>query len=281
MAIISKKRIDRFREYLSEAEKAEATVEQYVRDVRCFAAWLGERSLNKTAILAYKRRLSETRSPAGVNTALASLNAFLAFIGRRELRVKALKIQANPFASAEKELTKEEYGRLLAAAKKKQSKRLYHVMQTICATGIRISELKFITAEAVKDGRATIDCKGKVRTVFLPRELCRTLDGYLTNCGRTAGPVFVTSSGRPLDRSNVWTAMKRLCKEARVSPKKVFPHNLRHLFARTFYAIQKDIVRLADVLGHTSINTTRIYTRESGFAHRRQLERIGTVLLRL
>jgi len=177
--------------------------------------------------------------------------------------------------AAIRKLTKAEYERLLTAAKSKHNERLYLLMQTICSTGIRVSELRFITVEAVDRGIAEINCKGKRRQVFLPKELRKMLSQYLRSQKRKSGAVFVTKNGNPLDRSNIWSDMKKLCKSAGVSEKKVFPHNLRHLFARTFYSLQKDVVRLADILGHSSINTTRIYTMETGAVHRRQIERLG------
>ena len=193
-------------------------------------------------------------------------------MGRSDCRVKTLKRQRRLFRAAEKELSKKEYERLLQAAKKKP--RLYLLMQTICATGIRVSEHRFITVEAAKRGSAEVKLKGKLRTVFLPSQLCRMLLKYAKQCGIKSGSIFITSTGKPLDRSRIWAEMKKLCEAAGVSREKVFPHNLRHLFARTYYAMEKDIVRLADLLGHSSVNTTRIYTMESGSTHRRQIEKM-------
>ena len=190
-----------------------------------------------------------------------------------------LKIQKQIFAERSKELTKGEYERLLDAAKQKKNERLYYLMQTICSSGIRVSELSSITVEAVKEHRANINCKGKMRVVILPKDLCRMLIGFAKEQKITSGPVFVTKRGKPIDRSTIWKMMKALCESAGVSKDKVFPHNLRHLFARTYYSIQKDIVRLADILGHSSINTTRIYTMETCEVHRKQIQRLG--LLRL
>ena len=275
MNFINEERIQAFRKHLIEEEKATATVEKYVHDVTVFAEWLGSRDLEKTVVLAYKADLCEHHAPASVNVALSSLNRFFDFCGRHDLRVKNLKIQRQMFASSDKELTKAEYERLLTAAKSKQNERLYLLMQTICSTGIRVSELRFITVEAVDRGIAEINCKGKRRQVFLPKELRKMLSQYLRSQKRKSGSVFVTKNGNPLDRSNIWSDMKKLCKSAGVSEKKVFPHNLRHLFARTFYNLQKDVVRLADILGHSSINTTRIYTMETGAVHLRQIERLG------
>ena len=208
---------------------------------------------------------------------LASLDGLLAFFGWHDLKVKPLKIQRQIFCSAHKELTRADYLRLVAAAKQKGNQRLSLLLQIICATGIRVSELRHITAEAVQCGCAQVDCKGKRRTVFLPEKLRRVLKSYLKTQKRTAGPVFVTKTGKSIDRSNIWRNMKALCKSAGAEPGKVFPHNLRHLFARTYYAQEKDLSRLADILGHSNVATTRIYTMESGGVHAKQLRRMGLV----
>ncbi len=270
--------IESYRDYLISEEKSEATMDKYLRDVREFAEWLGDREFDKTAVLTYKTELTERYAPASVNTILSSFNSFFAFNEWYELKVKTLKIQRQIFASDEKELTKAEYEKLLKAAKSKKNERLYLLMQTICATGIRVSELRHITVEAVCRGRAEINCKGKRRTVFIPSRLCQILKGYIREQKIKSGSVFISKNGNPLNRSNIWTDMKKLCKSAGVSEKKVFPHNLRHLFARTYYSLQKDIVRLADILGHTSVNTTRIYTMESGEVHRKQIQKLGLLL---
>ena len=275
MKMISNETIEAYRKYLISEEKAPATIEKYIRDIRAFARWLGVKEWDKEAVLQYKSFLCGRASPASVNSVISSLNSFFAYGGRPELRVRALKVQRQVFSKEERELSKAEYERLLKAAKQKHNERLYLLMSTICSTGIRVSELRSITAEAVRRGRAEIRCKGKCRTVFLPDALCRMLSRYLREQKRKSGPVFVTKNGNPLDRSNIWSDMKRLCRSAGVNEKKVFPHNLRHLFARTFYTIQKDIVRLADILGHSSVNTTRIYTTESGEIHRRRIQCLG------
>ena len=264
-----------FNDYLMNEEKAVATVNKYLHDVGEFQIWLGEQELCKTAVLAYKSYLCEQYAPASVNAALSSLNSFFNFMEWYDLRVKNLKIQKQIFASTDKELTKAEYDRLLQAAKQKKNERLYLLMQTICSTGIRVSEVRYITAESVSRGIAEINCKGKRRQVFLPKQLCQILKQYIKEQKIKSGAVFVTKNGNPLDRSNIWSDMKKLCKAANVSEKKVFPHNLRHLFARTYYSLQKDIVRLADILGHSSVNTTRIYTMETGEIHRRQIQKLG------
>lgn len=276
---LTKELIQKFRHYLIEEEKSSATLEKYIRDVTAFFVWLTGCELDKMAVLRYKEHLKENYMPASVNSVLSSLNSFFEFNGWHGLKVKMLKIQKQIFAERSKELTKAEYERLLSAATEKKDDRLYYLMQTICSSGIRVSELSAITAEAVKAGKATINCKGKMRVVILPKELCRMLKEYAKRQKITSGPVFVTRTGKPLDRSTIWKMMKALCESAGVSREKVFPHNLRHLFARTYYSIQKDIVRLADILGHSSVNTTRIYTMETYDVHCRQIQKLG--LLRL
>ncbi len=272
---MNKEDILRFAAYLTGEEKAAATIKKYLHDVEEFYTFAGDAEIAKPTVLAYKEYLIAHYAPASVNAALSSLNRFFRFLGQGELSVKSIKLQRSLFVGRDKELTKAEYERLLAAARDKGNERLYLLMQTVCATGIRVSELKYITAEAISCGNAEINCKGKRRRVLLPHALCKLLKTYAKRQGITTGAVFVTKSGKPLDRSNIWSDMKKLCKTANVSQNKVFPHNLRHLFARTYYSIHKDIVRLADILGHTSVNTTRIYTVESGDIHRRQIERLG------
>ena len=275
--VMTQGRIMAFEAYLSEQERAGATVEKYVRDVRAFGAFVGEREIDKALVLAYKAYLQERYATASVNSVLSSLGAFFTFCERRDLCVKRVKVQKAVYAAKERELSAAEYERLLRAAQAKGDERLYLLMQTVCACGIRISELRFITAEAVRCGCADICCKGKRRRVYLPSALCKQLRPYLRKRGIVSGAVFVTRGGNPMDRSNIWSQMKALCRAARVQESKVFPHNLRHLFARTFYTIHKDIVRLADVLGHSSIDTTRIYTMECGDVHRRRIDRLNLV----
>ena len=268
--------MENFREYLIQEEKSELTVEKYVRDVRQFLNWLGAAELSKTQTLAYKAELLEKYAVASVNSIISALNVYLSFIGRGDCRVKAVKRQRQAFLPAEKELAKEEYQRLLQAAKEKP--RLYLLMQTICSTGIRVSEHRFITVEAARAGCAEVRMKGKNRVVFMPSKLCKALLKYAKEQGISSGSIFITSTGKPLDRCNIWAEMKKLCITAGVSREKVFPHNLRHLFARIYYGLERDIVRLADILGHSSINTTRIYTMESGHTHRKQIERMHLVI---
>ena len=271
--------IEKFNHYLVEEEKSSATLEKYMRDVTAFFAWLAGCELDKLTVLRYKEHLSNNYAPASVNSVLSSLNSFFEYNRWHGLKVKMLKIQKQIFAQRNKELTKSEYERLLIAAKNKNNERLYYLMQTICSSGIRVSELSAITVDAVKAHRATINCKGKMRVVILPKDLCKMLSEYAKRQKISSGPVFITKTGKPLDRCTIWKMMKALCESAGVDREKVFPHNLRHLFARTYYSIQKDIVRLADILGHSSVNTTRIYTMETGDVHRRQIQKLG--LLRL
>lgn len=275
---LTRKLIERYATYLREQERAKNTVQKYIHDLTALWEWLDERPLKKAVLIEWKEHLIAAYAAASVNSMLAAVNGFLRFMGWQQMMIKPLKIQKRMFCDEDRELTKEEYGRLVEAARQEGNERLALVLQTICATGIRVSELKFITVEAVRLGRAEISNKGKLRTVFLPGRLCEQLKRYLRKDKRTQGMIFVTRTGKPLDRSNIWRDMKKLCESAKVEPGKVFPHNLRHLFARTYYSIEKDISRLADILGHSNIDTTRIYTIESGRIHARQMERMGLVI---
>lgn len=270
--------IRRYALYLREQERAPATIQKYLHDLTALLEYLDGAPVTKAALIVWKEALTADHAPATVNSMLAAVNGFLNFMGWRECAVRLLKIQKSLFCDEGRELTKAEYARLVAAAQREGNRRLSLLIQTICATGIRVSELRFITAEAVAAGRAEIVNKGKRRAVFLPVKLRRLLRDYLRAEKITAGAVFVTRTGRPLDRSNIWRDMKKLCESAGVEPGKVFPHNLRHLFARTYYSMEKDLSRLADILGHSSVNTTRIYTVESGSVHLRQMERMGLVI---
>ena len=239
---------------------------------------LDDFGITKHETLTLVLRVPTSHAPATVNSILAAVNGFFRFMGWKDIAVKLLKIQKALFCDERRELTRAEYARLVSAAQKVGNERLSLVMQTICATGTRVSELRFITVEAVTTGRAEICNKGKRRTVFLPGRLRRLLRKYLQKQKKTAGAVFTTRTGRPLDRSNIWRDMKALCESADVEPGKVFPLNLRHLFASTYYSLEKDLSRMADILGHSSVNTTRIYTMESGGVHQRQLERMGLII---
>ncbi len=280
MRQITNELISKFKTFLIEGEKSAATLDKYIRDVTRFMEWLHKKSVEKSFVLEYKQMLIDNGyAPKSVNSILSSLNAFFDLNNWHDIKVKALKIQNQLYASKEKELTKAEYIKLLETAKDNGNSRLYHLMQTICGTGIRISELEFITYEAVCSGKATINCKGKYRQIFIPSKLCKILKKYAKEQGINNGPLFISRNGRPLDRSNVWSDLKKLCESAGVSKDKVFPHNFRHLFARTYYSLEKDIVRLADILGHSSINTTRIYTMENGDVHIKQINRLGLVVI--
>lgn len=275
MRFVTDVAVEGFRLFLYEEEKSDNTIEKYMRDIRFFREWLGGKGLDKSVVIEYKQKLCERYLPASVNSILSSLNSLFMYMNWYDLKVKTLKIQRRIFADKEKELTKAEYEGLLAAAKNRKNERLYYLMQTIASTGLRVSEIKYVTVDAVKSGQAVINCKGKIRQIFLPKKLCKMLKEYIKKQGIKSGSVFVSKSGRPLDRSNIWKMLKDLCKAAGVSRDKVFPHNFRHLFARTFYSLQKDIVRLADILGHSSVETTRIYTMETGEVHRRQIQKLG------
>ena len=275
---LTDKAIRRYALHLREQERAPATVQKYVQDLTALWDWLAGRPLTKAALIEWKESRSASRAPATVNSMLAAVNGFFRFMGWKGIAVKLLKIQKALFCDERRELTRAEYARLVSAAQKVGNERLSLVMQTICATGIRVSELRFITVEAVTTGRAEICNKGKRRTVFLPGRLRRLLRKYLQKQKKTAGAVFTARTGRPLDRSNIWRDMKALCESADVEPGKVFPLNLRHLLARTYYSLEKDLSRMADILGHSSVNTTRIYTVESGGVHQRQLEHMGLII---
>lgn len=271
--------VEAYMQYLREDERSQATLEKYRRDVMCFFLYLpASKRVDKQTVQSFKERLIQRYQVSSVNSILTALNGFFRFMGWHECRVRTVRTQRNLFCAPEKELTKKEYLRLLAAAERESNQRLNLLMQTICSTGIRVSELKFVTVEAVRQGRACVSCKNKTRVIFLPKPLCRLLSKYIRTQGIESGPVFITRSGKPMDRSNIWAAMKALCVSAGVEPGKVFPHNLRHLFARTFYAVEKDISRLADLLGHSSIETTRIYTISSGEEHRKKIELLGLVI---
>ena len=278
MESITDKNIAAFAGHLKCEEKAEATVEKYTHDVKAFALWLGNMSVTKELAAEYKKHLMDIgRVAAGINAVIAALNSFFIYMGW-DIRLKPLKIQRQTFRPQEKELTKTEYARLLTAANDKGNERLNLLLQTICSTGIRVSELRFITVESARAGVAQITNKGKTRTVFIPQKLKPLLLSYAMGRSISSGCIFITRSGRPLDRSNIWSDMKKLCKAAKVEKSKVFPHNLRALFARMFYGLDKNIMRLADVLGHSSIDTTRIYLMESGDAHRQRVDALGLVM---
>lgn len=268
---------NRYIEYLKEMERSERTIEKYTHDISRFADFVGDMDLTKAIVLCFKDNLRKEMSPVSANSILAAVNSFLKFMDLPQFCVKTFKIQRRLF-SVRGELTEGEYKRLIKAAFKSGNERIALIIQTICATGIRVSELKYITVEAVKTGRAEVSCKGKFRVIFIPEKLRRILLNYIEKGNITSGLIFVTKGGKPVDRSNIWRAMKKLCETANISPEKVFPHNLRHLFARAFYAVEKDIVRLSDILGHSNVSTTRIYTMDSGKEHLRQINLMNLVV---
>lgn len=275
---ITTKDIAGFREHLILEERSVATIQKYIRDVKAFMAYAQNSAITKETVIAYKKYLQENYAVRSVNSMLASINSFFSFFGWNDLKVKSLKLQQQVFCPEEKELTKGEYTRLCRAAERRHNERLNLILQTICGTGIRISELQFITVEAAKCGEAVVRCKGKTRAVFIVRELRQKLLRYAAEQNIKSGMIFVTRTGKPISRTNIWREMKALCVEANVNPEKVFPHNLRHLFARVFYGIEKDIAKLADILGHSSINTTRIYIISTGMEHRRRMENMHLIL---
>lgn len=276
--VIVTEQFEAFEEYLRNEERERSTTEKYLRDVREFAAWLTGGEAAKERVTAWKEHLTAKGfRPETVNGKLSALNKFFSFLGWEHCRVKYLKIQRRLFRGTEKELTKEEYLRLLETADVLGKKRLALLIETICATGIRVSEVKYITAEAVQMGRADISLKGKIRTILLPGKLRRKLQKYARKKKIASGEIFITRSGKGISRRQIWAEMKALCGKAGVEPSKVFPHNLRHLFARTFYRICRDVVKLADVLGHSSVETTRIYLISTGTEHIRQIERLGLI----
>ena len=278
-SVLNAETVEQFRRYLEREEKSAATIEKYIRDVKAFSSYIKTASVTKDAVIGYKQKLLDSGyAIRSVNSMLASLNCLFTFLGRTDLKVKSLKIQAPVFCPEEKELSKAEYERLCRAAEQKHNERLSLILQTICSTGIRVSELRYITAEAVREGKAEVSLKGKTRSVLLPDSLRKKLLRYVRQQGTESGPVFVTRNGKAISRTNIWRDMKSLCEEAGVDPGKVFPHNLRHLFARMFYKLEKDIAKLADVLGHSSVNTTRLYIISSGIEHRHCIEKMQLVI---
>lgn len=273
--------IEKFSMYLKEEEKSGNTVEKYTRDVRTWSEWCGKTGTGycKEDVISYKNHLIQSGySKRSINSMLCSVNAYLDYAGLGSCKVKLLKLQRDVFCDERKELTKEEFKRLSIAAMSCGDNRLFMLLQTLCATGIRVSELPFVTVEAVREGETAVTLKGKTRTVFFVRKLRKKLLDYARESGIKTGQIFVTRTGRPMSRTNIWREMKKLCKKADVDESKVFPHNLRHLFARVFYELKKDIAKLADILGHSSIETTRIYIASSGYEHRRLMEKMRLII---
>ena len=274
---ISKDDIRGFSQHLEHDEKSQATVDKYHRDVIALWNFVGGETLTKDIVMAYKRHLIDRDyAVSSINSMLASVNAFLEYLGLQEYKVKNIRTQRKTYCTEDKELSKAEYLRLLEASKNNEQLNL--VIQTICGTGIRVSELQYFTVETIRIGQVTVACKNKTRIILVPGKLRNLLLNYAKRKRITSGTIFVTRSGAPLNRSNIWSAMKKLCEAAGVKASKVFPHNLRKLFARTFYGIEKDIAKLADILGHSSINTTRIYIMTTGTEHRRKIERLGLII---
>lgn len=277
--ILTEKMVADFSAYLKSEEKSENTIEKYLRDVRAFSVYLNGDEITKEAVIAYKSKLlSMNYAVRSINSMLASVNGLFSFLGWADFKVKSIKLQRQIYCPEEKELTKAEYMRLVNTAKQKGNQRLNLLLQTICGTGIRVSELQYITVEAAKCGEAVVSLKGKTRSVFIVRELQKKLLRYAAEQKIISGAIFITRNGKPMSRTNIWREMKSLCEQAGVNTQKVFPHNLRHLFARVFYGIEKDIAKLADILGHSSINTTRIYIVSTGNEHRQRLENMRLIL---
>lgn len=275
--ILSDKLLKMYIQYLREQERSESTIKSYQRELMSLQLYLDERPITKDILLAYKTMLTSQYSPSTCNVTISALNSYLKYIGRPDLMIKPLKIQRQIYEPAEKELTRKEYDKLICAANINGQERLSLIMQTICSTGIRVSELQYVTVEAIKEGKTIATNKGKSRIVFIPAPLQKLLKKYVINSNISSGPIFISRSGKPLDRSNLWKDMKQLCSIAKVNPEKVYPHNLRHLFARTYYTQYKDLSRLSDILGHSNICTTRIYTKETGAVHAKQIAALGLV----
>lgn len=276
--VLSSEEICAFGEYLRYEERSAGTIEKYLRDAKAFAAWLGGREVTKTASAGWRDSLlHDSYAPVTVNSMLAAVNALFTFLGWEDCRIKALKVQKRVFRDQNRELTRSEYSRLIDTARNMGKSRLELLMETICATGIRVSEVQYITVQAAQQGRADISLKGKIRTILIPNKLAKKLLKYAHKQKITSGEIFVTRSGKSLSRRQIWADMKAVCQKAGVEKSKVFPHNLRHLFARVFYQTCKDIAKLADVLGHSSIETTRIYLVSTGIEHARQMERMGLI----
>lgn len=277
--IITSPLISDFAKFLEMEEKSRNTVEKYLRDVRAFQSYAADKPITKEMTVRYKEELLEKGyAVSSINSMIASINSFFTFVKQDYLKLKTIKVQRQIFSPEEKELTREEYERLIKAAQQNGNERLNLIIQTICGTGIRVSELRFVTVEAVQKGEAVVLCKGKRRSVFIVKALQKKLLRYIKDKKIKTGSVFVTRNGNPVSRSNIWRDMKKLCKDADVCSSKVFPHNLRHLFARVFYGLDKDIAKLADILGHSSINTTRIYIISTGTEHRRKMENMKLVI---
>ena len=271
---VTDRRTEAFAAFLRNGEKSINTVEKYVRDVRQFLDFIRDKGeMNRETVIQYKESLLEKYKKSSVNSMLIAVNCYLKFIGKENLCVRTCRIQRQIFRAEEREMSRKEYERLVREAQRQGNSRLCHIIQTMGATGIRVSELPFITAEALKERKVCIQCKGKERIILLPQSLVMLLRDYCRKQEIRKGSIFITKSGRPIDRRNIWAEMKRLCETAKVEASKVFPHNLRHLFARCYYEREKNLARLADYLGHSSVETTRRYTMTAAAEEcRRQLE---------
>lgn len=268
-----------FEQNMITEEKSNATIEKYIRDIKLFYNFADGRFVTKELVIEYKKTLIDKGySTRSINSMLASINSLFSFLGWFDCRVKSLKIQQEIFRPEEKELSKAEYIKLVKTAQKKHNERLCLILQTICGTGIRVSELQYVTVEAVQQGSTKVSCKAKNRSIFIVKELRKKLLKYAKSKGITSGKIFITRTGKAIDRVTIWREMKKLCREAEVNPSKVFPHNLRHLFARAFYALEKDVAKLADILGHSNINTTRIYIVSTGVEHCKRMEAMRLII---
>lgn len=276
--IITNQMVLSFEKQLLADEKSKNTIEKYLRDLKTLREYMLGKEIEKQSVINFKSSLLDNYEVSSANSIIAAVNAFFKFMKWNDFRIKQFKVQKKTFCSEDKELTKAEYARLVHSATRRGNERLELILQTICGTGIRVSELQFITVEAVQKGKATVSCKNKIRTVFFVRKLQKKLLKYAKRKGITTGCLFTTKSGKPISRTNIWREMKALCVDAKVSPNKVYPHNLRHLFARTFYEAEKDIAKLADILGHSSINTTRFYIITSGNEHRQRMENMRLII---
>ncbi len=278
--IITRKMLGDYALYLQTEEKSRATIDKYLRDVQKLKDYADGKEITKELMIAYKERLlgEEQFKVSSINSYLVAANRFLEYQGWYDARVKTYKVQREVFCPENRYLSRAEYIRLVKTAKSEGRLRLSLILQTICATGMRISELNFVTVAAVKRGLIEIHCKGKIRKVLLPEKLQKEILYYIKKKKVENGIVFCTSTGKALNRTNIWREMKSICKKAGVEEDKVFPHNLRHLFAQCFYEMKKDIAKLADILGHSSIETTRIYIRTTGKEYKKQLERMELVV---
>lgn len=275
---VKKQYLDCFGRYLKEQERSFSTVEKYVGEVSRFVCWLKGAEVTKEAVARWKGHLQRKGyAPSTINGKLTALDRFLDFLGWQDCKVKHLRLQRRFFRDDRRELNQKEYERLISTAKGRGKERLALIMESICGTGIRVSEVKYLTVEAAETGRAEISLKGKIRSILIPGKLCKKLLKYAKKHKIDSGEIFLTRKGRSLSRKQIWSEMKLLCERAGVMASKVFPHNLRHLFARAFYRVCRDVSKLADLLGHSSLETTRLYLISTGLAHSRALERLGLV----